>query len=287
MEGFPADQESRELSLPSATGPGDVSLSAVMSNESCRPTARASRLIASRVVFWPLSTRLTYVWPSLARAATCSCVQPSSCRAFSRASPNWRASLSVISRASTATDVARFFCGFLGNGRPDLLILSILADLLAGVETASEVRPLSYGGVHRCSALFTGRRGLAISEPAPFTSHSWLPQTPTEIAMNHQAFQHSQTLPSRQALSGNDESPRFRRPIGEDSYQSLIRVYWRFIVDNRVRAWRFIAIGHASHWRFIATTLQVHRGQPGWQGSSGRPCWPAEPHRRGGARAYR
>ena len=149
MRGFRLDHEPRELSLSSETSPSDASPSPVMSNESCKPTARASKLIASRVVFWPLSTRLTYVWPSLARSATCPCVQPNSCRAFSRASPNWRASLSVISRASTATDAARLFCGLLGKGRPYLLIVSILADLPAGVETA-RTRP-SWSGhcVHR------------------------------------------------------------------------------------------------------------------------------------------
>jgi hypothetical protein len=51
-----------------------------------------------------------------------------------------------------------------------------------------------------------------------------------------------------------DESPRFCRPIGF-SYQTLIRVYWRFIVDNLGWHWRFIA----SH-RFA--TLAIHRGPP-------------------------
>jgi hypothetical protein len=112
-------------------------------------------------------------------------------------------------------------------------------------------------------------------------------RSPGATAMNRQAPRRVVPTFRRRVSAAYDESPRFRRPIGEDSYQSLIRVDWRFIVDNRVRAWRFIAIGHAPHWRFIATTLQVHRGQPGWQGFSGRPCWPVEPHRPGGARANR
>ncbi len=254
MKRFQQTQEPEEVSLPSGAGLSDTSSSGLISNESCRPTARASKLMASRVVFWPLSTLLTYVCPSLARVATCSCVQPNSCRAFSRASPNWRASRSVICRAWTWTDAARFFCGLSGKGRPDLLISSVLADLLLRVETASGM-PLD-----RVRARMTG----AISEPsAPLASLVRVNPARIDIAMNLQAFPHPQSLARRPAIPANDEFPRFRRPIG-DSYQSLIGVYCRFIVDNPAGAWRFIVPSLVLHWRFIVTALQFHRGQSRW-----------------------
>jgi len=94
------------------------------------------------------------------------------------------------------------------------------------------------------------------------------------IAMNLQGSWHQHETARRLTPSANDESPRFRRPIG-DSYQSLIGVYCRFIVDNPAGAWRFIVPSLVLHWRFIVTALQFHRGQ------FRRPEFPAAPGKSG------
>ncbi len=88
----------------------------------------------------------------------------------------------------------------------------------------------------------------------PFLSH-WLAAY-DESPMFWQAV--SLVVVSRPSLSHRsmayDESPRFCWPIGF-LYQTLIRVYWRFIVDNPGCHWRFIAIR-----RFA--TLAIHRAVP-------------------------
>jgi hypothetical protein len=112
-----ATQLSDDASFWEDAAGGEVS--SLMVSETFRPTARAKTLMLSSVTFWPFSTRLTKLWPRLARFATCSCVHPRAARFRSRAAPNcWQRRLDIWS-ACSCTDRVRFLGALAGTSGPD------------------------------------------------------------------------------------------------------------------------------------------------------------------------